>query len=102
MKKKNELISRKHNKVCPTLNYNENIIILALRLLELFYFLLLESKSINQWLRIQKKKHEKIVLLVKANKKMLNSIQFFISKSLTDSNISHNEYVLINNVLKEK
>ena len=33
---------------------------------------------------------------------MLNSIQFFISKSLTDSNISHNEHVLINNVLKEK
>ena len=47
LKKKNELISRKHNKVCPTLNYNENII-LALQLLELFCFLLLESKSINQ------------------------------------------------------
>ena len=58
LKKKNELISRKHNKVCPTLNYNENIIILALRLLELFYFLLLESKSINQWLRIQKEAWE--------------------------------------------
>ena len=48
LRKKNELISRKHNKVCATLNYNEKIIILALQLLEIFYFLLLESKSINQ------------------------------------------------------
>ena len=58
LRKKNELISRKHNKVCATLNYNEKIIILALQLLEIFYFLLLESKSINQWLRIKKEAWE--------------------------------------------
>ena len=31
----------------------------------------------------------------------MNSIEVLISKVLTDSNISHDEYVLINNVLKE-
>ena len=31
----------------------------------------------------------------------LNSIEFLISKVLIDSNISHDEFVLINNVLKE-
>ena len=46
----------------------------------------------------KKKKHDKIVLLAKSK---LNSMEFLISKSLIDSNISHDEYVLINNVLKE-
>ena len=31
----------------------------------------------------------------------LNSIEVLISKALIDSNISHNKFVLINNVLKE-
>ena len=31
----------------------------------------------------------------------LNSKEVLISKALIDSNISHDEYVLINNVLKE-
>ena len=31
----------------------------------------------------------------------LNSIEAVIYKALTDSNISHNEFALINNVLKE-
>ena len=34
-------------------------------------------------------------------KSKLNSIEVLISKALTDSNISHDEFVLINNVLKE-
>ena len=34
-------------------------------------------------------------------KSKLNSIQVLISKALIGSNISHNEFVLINNVLKE-
>ena len=34
-------------------------------------------------------------------KSKLNSIEVLISKALIDSNISHNEFVLINNVLKE-
>ena len=34
-------------------------------------------------------------------KSQLNSIEVLISKALIDSNISHEEFVLINNVLKE-
>ena len=39
-----------------------------------------------------------MVLLAKSN---LNSIKVLISKALTSSVISHDEFVLINNVLKE-
>ena len=46
----------------------------------------------------KKKKHGKIVLLAKSK---LNSIEVLISKALTDSVISHDEFVLINSVLKE-
>ena len=34
-------------------------------------------------------------------KSQLNRIEVLISKALIDSNISHDEFVLINNVLKE-
>ena len=46
----------------------------------------------------KKKKHDKIVYLAKES---LSRIEVLISKSLIDSNISHEEFVLINNVLKE-
>ena len=39
-----------------------------------------------------------IVLLAKTK---LNTIEVLISKSLNDSYISHNEFVLVNDVLKE-
>ena len=52
-------------------------------------------KSIN---KKKKKKHDKIVFL--SNSK-LNSIEFLISKALVDSNISHDDFVVINNVMKE-
>ena len=42
--------------------------------------------------------HDKIVLLAKSE---LNSIEALISKAWIDSNMSHNEFILINNVLKE-
>ena len=51
-------------------------------------------KSIN---KKKRKKHDKIVFLVKSK---LNSIEVLISKTLIDSKISHDELVLINNVLK--
>ena len=47
---------------------------------------------------IKKKTHDKIVLLTKSK---LNRIEVLISKALIDSNISHDEFVLVNNVLKE-
>ena len=46
----------------------------------------------------KKKKHDKIVSLTKSN---LNSIEVLTSKALVDSNISLEEFVLINNMLKE-
>ena len=44
------------------------------------------------------KKHDKIVLL---GKDKLNAIEVLISKALIDSYISHDEFVLVNNMLKE-
>ena len=52
-------------------------------------------KSIN---KKKRKKHDKIVLLATFR---LNSIEVLISKALTDSTISHDEFVLLNNKLKE-
>ena len=46
----------------------------------------------------KKKNNDKIVLLAKST---LNSIEFLICKTLIDSSISHDEFALINNVLKE-
>ena len=46
----------------------------------------------------KKKKHNRGVLLAKSK---LNSIEVLSSKTLIDSSISHDEVVLINNVVKE-
>ena len=46
----------------------------------------------------KKKKHDKILGLVKFK---LNSVGVLISKTLIDSDITHDEFVLINNVSKE-
>ena len=45
----------------------------------------------------KKKKHDKIVLLAKSK---FNSIEALISKALIDSVISHDEFILIDNVPK--
>ena len=45
----------------------------------------------------KKKKHHKIALLTKSK---LNSIEILIFKALTDWNISHDEFTLVN-MLKE-
>ena len=52
-------------------------------------------KSIN---KKTKEKYDKIISLPKSE---LNSIEVLVSMVLIDSNISHDEFVLINNVLKE-
>ena len=46
----------------------------------------------------KKKKHDKILPLAKSK---LNSVEVLISEVLIDSNISHDEFVLINNVQKK-
>ena len=55
-------------------------------------------KKYKSIIKEKKKKHDKIVLLAKSK---LNSIEVLISKALIDSNISHDEFILINNALKE-
>ena len=46
----------------------------------------------------KKKKHDKIVLLEKTK---LKNIGQELSEALIDSNINHDEFALINNMLKE-
>ena len=49
-------------------------------------------KNYKSVIKKNKKKHDKIVLLVKSK---LNSIEASISKALSNSVISHNKFVLI-------
>ena len=116
---RNELMSKKHKKVCTTLNYIEHFLILAstiTRCISISAFASLLGIPIGNMSSaiglkiceiaagikkyesiIKKKKHDKIVLLAKSK---LNSIEVLISKALINSVISHDEFVLINNVLK--
>ena len=115
------MISNKNKKICKSLNYIEHFLILDSAVTECisistFASLLgipirITSSSIGlkicaitggiekyKSLIRKKKKHDKIVLLAKTK---LNSTKFLISKALINSNISHQDVVLINNVLKE-
>ena len=49
-------------------------------------------------IKSKRKKHNEVVLLWKSQ---LNRIEVLISKALIDVNTSHDEFALINNVLKE-
>ena len=55
-------------------------------------------KKYKSIIKKKKKKHDKIVLLAKSK---LNSIEVLISKALIDSSITHDEFILTNNMLKE-
>ena len=55
-------------------------------------------KKCQSILKKKKKKNDKIALLAKSK---LNRVKVLISKTLTYSSINHDEFVLINNVLKE-
>ena len=55
-------------------------------------------KKYKSIIKKKKKKHDEIILLAKPK---LNTIEVLTSKALIDLNISHDEFVLINNVLKE-
>ena len=107
-------------KVCTTLNYIEHFFILASAItgcisISSFSPLIgipigitssaisLKICAITAGMKkyksiIEKKKHDKIVLLAKSK---LNNIEVLISKALIDSNISYDEFVSINNMLKE-
>ena len=55
-------------------------------------------KTFESIIKKKKEKHNKRVLLAKLK---LNVIKVLISKTLADSVISYDEFVLINNILKE-
>ena len=117
---RNELIFKKHNKVRRFFNYMDHLLIGISEITgcvsnSLFASLsgvtlgitsstielkicwitagIYKYKSINE-----KKKHGKIVLLVKSK---LNTIEVLLSEDLVDSDTSHDEFVSINNSLKE-
>ena len=114
-------MSTKHKKVCTTLNYIMHLLFLiftitgcvfissfapllgvsvvitssaiGLKICEIIARIKI-SKSI---IKKKKEKHDQIVMLAKCK---LNNLEVLISKALIDSNISHDEFVLIYNVLK--
>ena len=55
-------------------------------------------KKYKSIIKKKKEKHDNIVLL---GKYKLNTIEVLISEALIDSYISHDEFILINNVLRE-
>ena len=55
-------------------------------------------KKYNSIINKKKKKHDKIVFL---GKPTLDTIEFLISTALIDSYISYDEFVSVNNVLRE-
>ena len=118
---RNELMSKKHKKVCRVLNYIGHSLIAVSTItgsvsISAFASLCgipvrttnsatglkicVTTAGIKRYESIikKKKRHDEIVLLAKSK---LNSIEFLISKALINSNISHDKFVLINNGLKE-
>ena len=55
-------------------------------------------KKYQSMIKKKRKKHDKIVLLLKTK---LNKVELLISKALIEPCISHDEFVLIKNVLNE-
>ena len=112
-------MNNRHKKSCRVLNYIDHLLIVTSTItwcvsISDFDSLVGVTKRITSsgiglkicaiaaWIRKyksiikkKKKKHDKIVLLRKSK---LNSLEVSISKALIDSN---NEFVLINNVVKE-
>ena len=115
----NELMSRKHKKVCTTLNYIEHFLILSsiitgcISISAFFsligiprgitsstiglkiYAITVGTKKYKLIIKKKKKKHDKTVLLAKSN-----SIKVLISKVLIDSVVSHQEYDKIKEEIK--
>ena len=114
-------MSKKHKNACRVLNYNDHLLIVistitgcvSISAFASLVGILIETtssaiglkicaitagiKKYKSIIRKKKKKFDKIVLLAKSN---LNSIEVLTSKGLTDSVISYDEFVLINNALR--
>ena len=120
--KHSDLMNGKYKKTCEYLNYVENLLILvstvtgcvsipAFASLVCVPFGITSSavgliicaiiagiKKYKSIIKKKKKKHDKILVL---GKDKLNTIEVLISKALIDSYISHDEFVSVNNVLRE-
>ena len=120
--KYNDLMSEKYKKTCKYLHYVEHMLILVSKVtgsvsISAFVSLVCVSvgitssaveikicaiiagiKKYKAIIRKKKKTHDNIVLLEKDN---LNTIGVLIFKAFTDSYISHDKFVSINNVLRE-
>ena len=117
-----ELMNRRYKNVCANLNYIEQFLILTSTItgcisvspfaslldipMEVTSFAIglticgvAAGNEKYKWIiKKKKKKYVKTVLLAKSK---LNSIEVWIFKALINSNINHDEFALINNVLKE-
>ena len=120
--KHNDLMSEKYKNTCKYLNYVEHLLILVSTVTgcvsisgfaSLVYVTvgIMSSavgikicaitagiKKYKSIIKKKKRKHNKIVLLGKDN---LNAIEVLISKALINSDISHVDFVSVNNVLRE-
>ena len=115
-------MSKKHKKFCRVLNYIDHSLIAICTItvcvsISAFTSLVVipigitftptglkicvttvEIKKYKSMIKKKRKEYDIVVLLAKSK---LNNIEVLTSKDLIDSNISHDEFVLINNVLKE-
>ena len=118
----NELINKKHKNVCRIWNYISHLLIAIPIITGCFYISAFASlvgnpigitssavglkicvitegiKKHNSINKKNKNKHDRIISLAKSE---WNRTGVLISKALIDSNISHGEFVLINNLMKE-
>ena len=101
-------MSKKHKKGCRGLNYTDYLLIAISTITGITLGIGVMSSAvrlkicvittgIKNYKSIMKKKHDKLVLLTISK---LNSIEVLISKALIDSNVSHDEFVLRDVVLK--
>ena len=123
---RDELMSKKHKKVFRVLNYIEHLLIaistiagcvsisafaslvgipigitssaIGLKIWVITTVICVIIKKYKSIIKKKRKRHDKKVLLVKSK---LHSIEVLVSKALIDANISHDEFVLINNVPME-
>ena len=119
---RNQLMSKKHKKVCTSLNYTEHFLILGSTITGCAFISAFDSlasipigitsseielknceitagiKKCKLLIKEKKRNNDQIVLLEKSK---LNSIEALTSKALIDSVISHDEFVWINSVLKK-
>ena len=117
-----ELKSKKDKKVYRVLNYIEHLLLLIPTVTECVFIstftslvgipigitssaiglkicvLITGIKKYKSIIKKKKEENDKIGLLAKSK---MNNIEFLISNALIDSNISYDEFVLINNILKE-